>query len=180
MSDTEPTELRVAAAEGAAAAVDAVTDEQDRRETEEQMATETAVATGAADQAAAEATQAAEAAQIAAEAAVSATETAQQASGTAQEAANEAAATRADVDDLRETVTRGWQDMRSYLDERFNSGGGSNEQPTEVVVTHAATDTPGSNGSDTGSAGSAGDNATGGGPDNGAAARRRHKFGARR
>lgn len=179
MSDTEPTELRVAAAEGAAAAVDAVTDEQTRRDTEDAMAAQTVEATGAAEDAGQRAEDAAEAAQMAAEAAVSATETAQQASGTAQEAANEAAATRADVDDLRETVTRGWQDMRSYLDERFNSGGGSNEQPTEVVVTHAA-DTTGEHGTDAGSSESSRDNAGGSGADNGAAARRRHKFGNRR
>jgi hypothetical protein len=179
MSDTEPTELRVAAAEGAAAAVDAVTDEQVRRDTEEQMAAQTVEATGAAEDAGQRAEDAAEAAQMAAEAAVSATETAQQASGTAQEAAHEAAATRADVDDLRETVTRGWQDMRSYLDDRFSSGG-SNEQPTEVVVTHAGTNSPGGNGPDAGSSGSAGDNAGTGTGDSTGTARRRHRFGARR
>ena len=52
MSDTEDTEVRVAAAEGAAAAVDAVVSEQDRRETEESMAIHTEVATGAASEAA--------------------------------------------------------------------------------------------------------------------------------
>jgi hypothetical protein len=178
MGDTEPTEVRVAAAEGAAAAVDAVVDEQTRRDTEESMAEHTVIATDAADTAAAEARDAAEAAQMAAEAAVSATETAQQASGTAEQAAHEAAATRADVDELRETVGRGWQDMRQYLDSKFG-GKQDDEQPTEVVVTHAA-DTAGNDGSYPGGSRSAGDNSGAGSGDSSGTARRRHKFGGRR
>jgi hypothetical protein len=178
MSDTEPTELRVAAAEGAAAAVDAVADEQTRRDAEENMAAQTVEATGAAETAEQRAEDAAEAAQMAASAAVEATETAQQASGTAEQAAHEAAATRADVDGLREEVTRGWQDLRGYLDTKFEKPGGNDEQPTEVVVTHAA-DTAGNDRTDAGSAGSAGDNSGAGTGDSTGAARRRHKFGRR-
>jgi hypothetical protein len=181
MSDTEDTEVRVAAAEGAAAAVDAVVDEQTRRESEENMAVHTEIATGAAAEAAEQAQQAAEAAQMATDAAVSASQTAEQASGTAEQAAHEAAATRADVDGLRQEVTQGWQGMREYLDRKFGDKSGGTNEPTEVVVTHAApTDTAGSDGSNSGSDGSTGDNSGAGTGDSGGATRRRHRFGNRR
>lgn len=175
MSDTD-SEIQAAAANGAAAAVNAVQDEQDRQETEQAMASETIMATDAAETAAERAEQAAEAAESATEAAVGATEVAQQAQGDAQQAAEVAMATRQDVDGLRTEFRDGIGGIRAHLDSLFEKQRPTDE-PTEVVVTHGGHTEASTNGPDSGGDGSARPNGT---ADAGSAAvRRRHRFGKR-
>lgn len=119
-----------------------------------------------------EAQNAAETAREAAAIALEASQEASTAGDTATIAAGEAYSAQADIAQLRQEMSEGWQsfrtDMTSFLDERL--GNGKREEPTEVVVTNDRTDSPSTESANSGSDGGAGDN----GP------RKRHRFGSRR
>lgn len=157
-----------AAATGAAAAVAAVEDQQADEARAERQEAATELATDAAATAAQEAQDAAAAATAAATAAEAATTEATAASDVADAAAAEAYDVRSDMERLHDSVQRGWADMRSYLEEKFNKP--VSDEPTEVVVTHDdKSDNATEPRSDGGSSGGAGPGTP-----------RRHKFGSRR
>lgn len=168
---SENSELTAAAATGAAAAVAAVQDDQAEQERAASMEAATVDASISAEVATEQAQEAAQTAQEAAAIALEASQEASVAGDTAAVAAGEAYSAQADIAQLREEMTQGWQsfrtDMTSFLDERLGSS--NKEQPTEVVVQSDRTDSPAQQHDNPGGDGSTGDN----GP------RRRHKFGRR-
>jgi hypothetical protein len=171
MSENEQ-EIREAAAVGAAAAVDAIVEEQHEDERANAVATAAVVAEESAQIAGEQAETAAETATAAAVAAREAQSEADTASAIAEQAASEASTAKSDVESLREHIAAGFSELRQFISESREPK--SSEQPTEVVVTH---DTRGQDsqqaGSNTGSGGSASDAKPDDRP-------YRHRFGRRR
>jgi len=166
-------ELTTAAAEGAAAAVAAVQDDQAEAERQAGMENAAVTAEIAAEVAEERAESATETASVAVEVSSQASQEASVAAETASVAAAVAYSARQDLAALRtelsERDARLESSLRSALDEKFGTRE-QQQEPTEVVVKHDDTNT--GQGTDAGSGGSAGT-----GTERPA---RRHGFGSRR
>ena len=135
MSEQEA-DIREAAAAGAAAAVEAITEEQHEDERRDAMESATAVASESASVATEYAEDAAEAATAASVAASEALAEADTASAEASAASAEANEARSEVSELRETLSAGFTELRRFIADSLAPK--SDEQPTEVVVSHAS------------------------------------------
>ena len=166
-------QLTTAAAEGAAAAVAAVQDDQAEAERQSGMENAVTDATIAAEVAANSAVSATQASEIALESSAQASEEAATASAIAASAVETANDARDTLAGLREELDARDARLLAALDERFGPRQQS-DQPREVVVTNASPTQPADTGEgdNSGSSGSAGTGTNR--PAN------RHRFGSRR
>ena len=175
MTEDGSTEIAAAAATGAAAAVDAVTDQQAEAERVDALAGATIAAEGAAQDAAVSAEVAAETTEIAAEVATEAIAAAGDASAEATTAVAEATEARSEVAELRDGMNARFDALISVLDKRLPPPTESGTEPEEVTVGETKQpDSTAASGTDSGSAGSA-ESGTGD-----TERRPRHRFGSRR
>lgn len=173
MSEQEQ-DIREAAAAGAAAAVDAIVEEQHEDQRADAVQAATATASEAAQDADERAEQAAEAATAASAVALEAHAEASTAEARAEQAEADAQEAKSDVETIAEYMRSGFSELREFITSSLAPKEPDTE-PTEVTVDSGATNRQdtGQKGSDTGS----GESSSGVSGDN---RPYRHRFGSRR